>query len=67
MEKNTRSIEETEILRRIHLTRVLAGDVTIPQFEGRPKERGRIRKDDILNLKILLNTARSLNDFLYKI
>lgn len=59
-----RSTEETEVLRRIRLTRVLAGDKTIPFLKGRP-DRGRISKDDVLDLKILLNTARSLEDFLY--
>lgn len=67
MEKNKRSTDEIEILRRIHLTRVLAGDVSVPFKEGRPDDRGIINKDDILDLKILLNTARSLNDFLYRI
>jgi len=64
MEKKT--IEEREVLRRIHLTRVLAGDVAIPFLKGRPTKRKRITKEDLIDLKILLNTARSLNDFLYK-
>jgi hypothetical protein len=64
MEK--KSVKDTEILRRIHLTRVLAGDVKISFKEGRPNERGVIKHEDIIDLKILLNTAKSLNDFLYQ-
>lgn len=56
---------EREILRRIHLTRVLAGDVSVPFLGGRPEERGRIRKQDIIDLKILLNTCKSLEKFIY--
>lgn len=55
---------DTEILRRIKLTRVLAGDVKIPFKEGRP-ERGVIRNEDIIDLKILLNTAKSIDKFIY--
>jgi hypothetical protein len=64
MEK--KSINDTEILRRIHLTRVLAGNVKIPFKSGRPKERGIIKQEDIIDLKILLNTAKSFNNFLYQ-
>lgn len=64
MEK--KSVNEKEILRRIHLTRVLAGNVKIPFKKGRPTDRGFIRDEDIIDLKILLNTSKSYDDFLYQ-
>jgi len=60
-----RKIQDIKIFRRIHLTRVLAGDVKISFKGGRPKDRGPINREDILNLKILLNTAESFESFLY--
>ena len=56
---------DTEILRRIHLTRILTGNVKIPFKKGRPKDRGLIRDEDIIDLKILLNTAKTLDEFIY--
>lgn len=35
----------------------------IPFLEGRPERDTIINKEDILNLKIALNTAKSLQDF----
>lgn len=55
---------DTEILRRIQLTRVLAGDVKIPFKKGRPKRPMSIGKEDIIDLKILLNTT-TLEEFIY--
>ena len=35
-----------------------------PEFPGRPKNRGVINGEDIINLQIALNTAKSLKQFL---
>jgi hypothetical protein len=43
--------------------KILAGDY-IPMFGGRPIRRFNINKDDVLDLRILLNTTTSVDDFL---
>jgi hypothetical protein len=40
---------------------------SIPFLGGRPKRTSIITGDEIINLKILLNTAVSVSDFLEKI
>jgi hypothetical protein len=35
-----------------------------PVFPGRPENRGVIKSEDIVNLKIALNTAKSFESFL---
>ncbi len=59
-----------EVLRRIQLTRVLKDNFRIPFKTGRPIRKdgieGRISKDDVLNLTILLNTCESFEEFLYR-
>jgi hypothetical protein len=63
-------IKEQEIIRRIQLTNVLMGRENIPFKGGRPEredgKKGFIGDDDITNLLILLNTARTLEEFLYQ-
>ena len=34
-----------------------------PEFPGRPKNRGVIKREDIMNLKIALNIAKSIEEF----
>src|SRR6185295_7891507 len=46
--------------------KILAGTY-IPMFGGRPRRGAAISKDDLLNLAILLNTTRNVDDFLKKI
>lgn len=36
----------------------------IPLFDGRPERENWINGDDILNLNIALNTARTIDEFL---
>jgi hypothetical protein len=38
----------------------------IPLFSGRPVRTSRIGKDDSLDLKIILNTTRDVEEFLTK-
>ena len=38
----------------------------IPLFSGRPVRASRIGKDDSLDLKIILNTTRDVEEFLTK-
>jgi hypothetical protein len=38
--------------------------MSIPFLKGRPDRKGRISKDDMLNLKISLNTTSSVDDFI---
>lgn len=45
--------------------KILAGDY-IPMFGGRPIRKWNINKDDVLDLKILLNITSSVDDFLTK-
>lgn len=47
------------------LVKALSPDF-IPLFGGRPLRPARIGKDDILDLKILLNTTRDVEEFLAK-
>ena len=51
--------------RAVKLEKVLSADF-IPLFGGRPRRALRIGKDDSLDLKILLNTTRSVEEFLAK-
>lgn len=53
-----------KIMERIQLVRGI-GNKRIPFKGGRPKRTEKINNDDILNLKILLNTANSLEEFLF--
>ncbi|MGD9201875.1 MAG: hypothetical protein PVI26_09950 [Chitinispirillia bacterium] len=39
----------------------------IPFMQGRPARNTIIQKDDIINLIIMLNTCKSLNEFLNKV
>jgi hypothetical protein len=39
---------------------------SIPLFSGRPVRASRIGKDDSLDLKIILNTTRDVEEFLAK-
>jgi hypothetical protein len=52
--------------RSVKLEKVLAGDF-IPLFSGRPKRSLLISKDDSLDLKIILNTTESVEEFLAKL
>lgn len=60
-----------QAMRRINLTLALTDKKhEIPFKGGRPLRpdgiEGHINKDDILNLKILLNTCNDWDDFFYK-
>ena len=46
--------------------KILAGNY-IPLFGGRPSRSAAIGKDDFLDLRILLHTTRSVDEFLKKI
>lgn len=52
--------------RAVKLENVLAKDF-IPMFAGRPVRAVRIGKDDFLDLKIILNTTASVEEFIRKI
>ena len=39
----------------------------IPLFEGRPKREQIINNDDLLNLEIIINTSKTLDEFISKI
>ena len=52
--------------RAVKLEKVLSGDF-IPLFGGRPHRSLLIGKDDSLDLKILLNTTETVEEFLAKI
>jgi hypothetical protein len=52
--------------RAVKLEKVLAGDY-IPLFGGRPSRSLLIGKDDSLDLKIILNTTNSVDEFLAKL
>lgn len=39
----------------------------IPFLQGRPVREGLINNEDIINLKIALNTSKSLQDFLLQV
>jgi len=45
-------------------TALLERDSFIPLFKGRPERILPISGDDLVNLKILLETEKNLNDFL---
>lgn len=52
--------------RSVKLEKVLSGDF-IPLFGGRPLRSLLIGKDDSLDLRILLNTTNTVEEFLAKI
>lgn len=52
--------------RSVNLEKVLAGDF-IPLFGGRPVRSLLIGKDDSLDLKIILNTTNTVEEFLAKL
>jgi hypothetical protein len=52
--------------RAVKLENVLAGDF-IPLFSGRPVRDLLIGKDDTLDLKIILNTTNTVEEFLAKV
>ncbi len=49
--------------RSVKLEKVFAGDF-IPFFGGRPSRTDSISKDDEINLKIALHSAKSMEEFL---
>jgi hypothetical protein len=51
--------------RAVKLEKVFSSDF-IPLFSGRPVRTARIGKDDSLDLKIILNTTRDVEEFLAK-
>lgn len=51
--------------RAVKLEKVFSSDF-IPLFSGRPIRSARIGKDDSLDLKIILNTTRDVEEFLAK-
>jgi hypothetical protein len=51
--------------RAVKLEKVLSPDF-IPLFSGRPLRTARIDKNDSLDLKIILNTTRDVEEFLAK-
>jgi hypothetical protein len=53
-------------LRRIKLEEVSKKEY-IPFLEGRPKRSTVIQSDDLLNLKILLNTSRTFEEFISRV
>ena len=66
MKNNEMKNENVKDKRTVKLENVLA-ESYIPLFEGRPKREGRISNDDLLNLKIALNSSVSLEEFLSKV
>jgi len=52
--------------RRIKLEKIQSPDY-IPFLEGRPKREKVIRNEDILDLRIALNSSKSFEDFLKQI
>jgi hypothetical protein len=52
--------------RRIKLEKIENPDY-IPFLEGRPEREKVIRNEDILDLRIAMNTSKSLEDFLNQI
>lgn len=59
--------KESEIKRRIRLTRILEGQIKVPFLKGRPDRETVISQDDIIDLRIVLNTYSSYqwDDFIY--
>lgn len=51
--------------RAVKLEKVLAADF-IPLFSGRPRRSLLIGKDDSLDLKIILNTTHTVEEFIAK-
>ncbi len=51
--------------RAVKLDKAYSSDF-IPLFSGRPVRASRIGKDDSLDLKIILNTTRDVEEFLTK-
>lgn len=49
--------------RRIKLENIIKKDY-IPPYEGRPKRDIRINDEDVLNLKIVLNTSNDIKEFI---
>lgn len=58
--------KQGEIMKRIQTVRALKGE-TIAFLTGRPKRYKPIQKEDLVNLKIALNTAKSFDEFLFLI
>jgi hypothetical protein len=52
--------------RSVKLDRVYASDY-IPLFAGRPKREIIIGKDDLLDVKILLNATHTVDEFIAKL
>ena len=65
MEKN---MEKKHVVdkRSIKLEDVLKADY-IPFFSGRPERETVIGKEDLMNLEIVLNTTKTVEEFLTKI
>ena len=67
----TREEFRRKVMDRIQKTRMENGDIPIPFLGGRPErevgQEGRIKKNDVINLKIALNTCKSLEEFLSKV
>lgn len=51
--------------RAVKLEKAYSSDF-IPLFSGRPVRASRIGKDDSLDLKIILNTTRDVEEFIAK-
>jgi hypothetical protein len=51
--------------RAVNLDKALSPDF-IPMFGGRPLRSARIGRDDSLDLKIILNTTKDVEEFLTK-
>jgi hypothetical protein len=51
--------------RAVNLEKALSPDF-IPMFGGRPARAARIGRDDSLDLKIILNTTKDVEEFLAK-
>lgn len=57
-------MDSSNTLDRTDAAHELKKDHFIPFLEGRPNRDSAINTEDLLNLKIALNTAKSLDDFL---
>ncbi len=57
--------QQAEIMRRINTVRAVEKKEPIPMGQGRPKRYRSIWNEDIINLKIALNTAKSFEEFLF--
>ncbi len=61
-----KSNEKVTDKRLVKLENVMAKDY-IPLFEGRPQREIPISRDDLINLKIALNSSADLDDFLSRV